>query len=54
MGEATGERPAFFHLNDSEGGLGTNKDRHMLLGEGQIGAEAFRWLLADPRSEGVR
>ena len=51
--EATGERPAFFHLNDSEGGLGTNKDRHMLLGEGKIGAEAFRWLLADPRSEGV-
>lgn len=51
--EATGERPAFFHLNDSEGGLGTNKDRHMLVGEGRIGAEAFRWLLADPRSEGV-
>jgi deoxyribonuclease-4 len=51
--EATGERPAFFHLNDSEGGLGTNKDRHMLLGEGRIGAEAFRWLLADPRSEGI-
>ncbi|HEX8274555.1 MAG TPA: deoxyribonuclease IV [Longimicrobiaceae bacterium] len=51
--EATGERPAFFHLNDSEGGLGTNKDRHMLIGEGQIGAEAFRWLLADPRSEGI-
>jgi deoxyribonuclease-4 len=51
--EATGERPAFFHLNDSEGGLGTNKDRHMLIGEGRIGAEAFRWLLADPRSEGI-
>ena len=48
-----GEPPAFFHLNDSEGGLGTNRDRHMLIGEGQIGVEAFRWLLADPRSRGV-
>lgn len=51
--EAAGEPPAFFHLNDSEGGLGTNKDRHMLLGEGQIGAEPFRWLLADRRSQGI-
>jgi deoxyribonuclease-4 len=50
---ATGERPGFFHLNDSEGALGTNRDRHMLLGEGQIGAEPFRWLVQDPRSEGV-
>lgn len=48
-----GERPGFFHLNDSEGGLGTNRDRHVLLGDGQIGAEPFRWLLADPRSHGV-
>ena len=51
--ETTGERPAFFHLNDSEGALGSNKDRHVLVGEGEIGADAFRWLLADPRSEGV-
>jgi deoxyribonuclease IV len=51
--EATGERPGFFHLNDSEGALGSNKDRHRLLGEGKIGAEAFGWLLADARSRGV-
>jgi deoxyribonuclease-4 len=50
---AAGAPPAFFHLNDSEGGLGSNKDRHVLLGEGRIGAEPFRWLLADPRSAGV-
>jgi deoxyribonuclease-4 len=25
----------------------------VLLGEGRIGAEPFRWLLADPRSAGV-
>ena len=50
---ATGEPPAFFHLNDSEGALGSNKDRHMLIGEGRIGVEPFRWLLADRRSAGI-
>lgn len=51
--DATGESPAFFHLNDSEGALGTNRDRHALLGEGAIGLDAFRWLLQDPRSQDV-
>jgi deoxyribonuclease IV len=50
---AIGTPPSFFHLNDSEGPLGSNRDRHMLLGEGQIGVEPFRWLLQDRRSEGV-
>ena len=49
----TGEKPSFFHLNDSEGALGSNKDRHMLLGDGAIGAEAFGWLLADRRTHSV-
>jgi deoxyribonuclease-4 len=51
--DAAGEPPAFFHLNDSEGELGSNRDRHMLLGDGRIGIEPFRWLLADRRSRGV-
>lgn len=51
--EATGEAPGFLHLNDSEGTLGSNKDRHMLIGDGQIGEEAFRWLLRDGRTRGV-
>ena len=51
--EATGEVPGFFHLNDSSGTLGSNRDRHVLLGEGEIGAEPFRWLLKDRRSRGV-
>jgi deoxyribonuclease-4 len=51
--DATGEPPAFFHLNDSEGGLGSNRDRHTLLGRGLIGTEPFRWLVQDRRSEGV-
>jgi deoxyribonuclease IV len=50
---ATGEPPSFFHLNDSEGGLGSNKDRHVLIGEGKIGREPFRWLLQDERSREI-
>ncbi len=51
--DATGEKPSFFHLNDSEGALGSNRDRHALIGEGAIGVEPFRWLLADARSQDV-
>ena len=50
---AAGERPSFFHLNDSEGALGSNKDRHVLIGDGHIGVEPFRWLLADARTKDV-
>ncbi len=50
---ATGERPSFIHLNDSEGALGSKRDRHRLIGEGAIGVEPFRWLLQDARSAGV-
>lgn len=48
-----GEPPAFFHLNDSQHPFASNKDRHALLGEGQLGVEPFRWLLADPRTRGI-
>ncbi|HEX5632392.1 MAG TPA: deoxyribonuclease IV, partial [Gemmatimonadales bacterium] len=51
--EATGEPPRFFHLNDSQGALGSNVDRHALIGEGRIGVDAFRWLLEDERSRDV-
>lgn len=48
-----GERPGFFHLNDSKHPFASNKDRHALIGDGAIGVEPFRWLLADPRTEGI-
>jgi deoxyribonuclease-4 len=51
--KATGEAPSFFHLNDSGGELGSNRDRHALIGEGCIGIEPFRWLLRDPRTRDV-
>ncbi len=50
---ATGEVPAFFHLNDSEGACGSNKDRHRRIGEGLIGTTPFGWLLQDRRAAGV-
>jgi deoxyribonuclease-4 len=49
----TGEAPSFFHFNDSEGDLASNRDRHALVGEGKIGAAAFGWLLHDRRTENV-
>jgi deoxyribonuclease-4 len=51
--ENAGEPPSFFHLNDSEGELGSNKDRHVLIGEGRIGKEPFEWLMQDRRSSGI-
>jgi len=50
---ATGEPPSFLHLNDSEGVLASNKDRHARIGHGAIGAAAFGWLLHDPRARGI-
>lgn len=51
--EVVGEPPSFFHLNDSATELGSNRDRHVLIGEGFIGKEPFGWLMKDRRSSGV-
>lgn len=51
--DVIGEAPSFFHFNDSVNDFGTNKDRHALIGEGKIGVEPFRWLLADTRTRNV-
>lgn len=37
-----------FHLNDSIYGLGSRKDRHAPLGEGEIGMECFAFLMTYP------
>ena len=37
------------HCNDSMTGLGSNRDRHQNIGQGEIGEEGFRTLLHDPR-----
>jgi len=38
-----------FHLNDSQGDLGSKKDRHEHIGKGKIGLEAFRLIMNDAR-----
>jgi deoxyribonuclease-4 len=43
------ENVGAFHLNDSKKGLGSRVDRHQHIGEGEIGLEAFRFLLNDRR-----
>jgi apurinic endonuclease APN1 len=51
--ETVGEPPSFFHLNDSANELGSNKDRHVLIGDGYIGKEPFAWLMQDRRSREI-
>jgi deoxyribonuclease-4 len=38
-----------FHLNDSLKALGTRVDRHAPLGEGEIGIECFKAIMAHPK-----
>ncbi|MFW5826530.1 MAG: TIM barrel protein, partial [Alkalispirochaeta sp.] len=40
------------HLNDSTGELGSTKDRHKPIGEGEIGIAGFRAIMEDSRMDG--
>ncbi len=42
-----------FHLNDSKKPLGSRVDRHETIGEGEIGIDAFQFLLNDERFRGI-
>jgi deoxyribonuclease IV len=42
------DRLLMFHFNDTEVPLGGSRDRHWHIGEGRIGFEGFRALLARP------
>jgi deoxyribonuclease-4 len=39
------------HLNDSVTPLGSNRDRHALLGEGELGDRGCATFLSEPRFE---
>jgi deoxyribonuclease-4 len=41
------------HANDSQKAFGSHADRHAHIGEGEIGLEAFRLLVNDPRLAGL-
>lgn len=47
------DRLVALHLNDSKTPLGSNRDRHENIGQGEIGADAFRRLLAHPYFDGL-
>jgi deoxyribonuclease-4 len=42
------DRLVMFHFNDTQVPLGASRDRHWHIGEGSIGFEGFRALLAHP------
>lgn len=41
------------HLNDAKSGFASRVDRHHSLGAGNIGEYAFRWIMRDPRFDGI-
>lgn len=41
------------HINDSKPELGSRVDRHHSLGEGQIGWDAFEYIMNDPRMNDI-
>jgi len=45
------ERLGSLHLNDSKVALGSNVDRHALIGEGELGEEGCAVFLSEPRFE---
>jgi deoxyribonuclease-4 len=47
------ERLLALHLNDSKTPLGSRRDRHELIGKGQLGALPFRRIMTDERFERV-
>jgi deoxyribonuclease IV len=47
------ERLRVLHLNDSATKLGSNRDRHALLGEGELGADGLRVFLGERRFAGL-
>jgi len=47
------ERLKSLHVNDSMTPLGSNRDRHINLGDGEIGADGIAAFLSEPRFDGL-
>jgi deoxyribonuclease-4 len=47
------DRLGSLHVNDSMTPLGSNRDRHVNLGEGEIGADGIAAFLSEPRFDGL-
>jgi len=46
-------RVGSLHLNDSQTPLGSNRDRHANIGEGELGLEGARAFVNEPRFDGL-
>ncbi len=42
-----------WHLNDAKSALGSLVDRHQSLGKGNMGLEPFKFIMKDPRFDGI-
>jgi deoxyribonuclease-4 len=47
------DRLGSLHVNDSQAPLGSNRDRHAPLGQGELGRTGCAAFLSDPRFEGL-
>jgi deoxyribonuclease-4 len=47
------ERVGSLHLNDSQAPLGSNRDRHADVAEGELGADGCAVFLSEPRFDGL-
>lgn len=47
------DRLGSLHLNDSQTPLGSNRDRHACLGDGELGEDGCMAFLSEPRFEGL-
>jgi deoxyribonuclease-4 len=47
------DRLRCLHVNDSQTGLGSNRDRHAALGTGELGREGCAAFFSEPRFEGL-
>jgi deoxyribonuclease-4 len=47
------ERLGALHFNDSQGGLGSNRDRHADVGQGELGEDGCAVFLSEPRFDGL-
>jgi deoxyribonuclease-4 len=47
------ERLGALHFNDSQGELGSNRDRHADVGQGELGEDGCAVFLSEPRFDGL-
>ena len=51
--EKVGQRLRCLHVNDSQAPLGSNRDRHAPLADGELGVRGCAAFLSEPRFEGL-